>query len=175
MKITSLEANSRKRLFEVRTRNDDWTFPFTSADPPPSPADPVVQVFPDPELGHEGFTYVLQSGAEGTVHLDSVLEYNEAPGHMAELALYRLSTQARKRFKASPLSAREIARLLGTSPTQLYRLLDPTNYAKSAHQLLALLYVLKQEAVERQDWPDDNGLDLIDKLWSRNTGKRQQT
>ena len=29
------------------------------------------------------------------------------------------------------LSAREVARLLGTSPTQPYRLLDPTNYTKS--------------------------------------------
>lgn len=46
------------------------------------------------------------------------------------------------RFEASDLSAREVARALGTSPAQLYRLLDPTNYTKSVRQLLSLLYVL---------------------------------
>jgi hypothetical protein len=37
---------------------------------------------------------------------------------------------------------REIARRLGTSRAQLYRLLDPTNTRKSLRQLLALLHVL---------------------------------
>jgi hypothetical protein len=37
---------------------------------------------------------------------------------------------------------REIIRRLGTSPAQLYRLLDQTNYRKSVDQLLRLLQVL---------------------------------
>ena len=61
---------------------------------------------------------------------------------MADLALYRLSQRARTRFLDSGLSAREVARSLGTSPTQLYRLLDPTNYTKSLRQLMALLHLL---------------------------------
>jgi hypothetical protein len=93
-------------------------------------------------LGREAFTYILESGAEGTVHVDSVLEYNEDPSYMADLTLYRLTVEARSRFDASDLSAREIARRLETSPAQLYRLLDPTNYSKSIRQLLSLLYVL---------------------------------
>ena len=36
-------------------------------------------------------------------------------------------------------------RRLGTSPAQLYRLLDQTNYAKSVDQMLALLSVLDCE------------------------------
>ena len=102
-------------------------------------------MYVDPELGREGFTYRLASGAEGSVHLDSVLEYNEDPSYMAELTLYRLTLEAKKRFESSGLSAREVARLLGTSPTQLYRLLDPTNYGKSLKQLVALLYLLGAE------------------------------
>jgi hypothetical protein len=43
---------------------------------------------------------------------------------------------------ATGLSTREVARLLGTSVSQLYRLLDPTNYNKSLRQLIALLYYL---------------------------------
>lgn len=35
-----------------------------------------------------------------------------------------------------------MSHLLDTSPTQLYQLLDPTNYAKSLRQLISLLYVL---------------------------------
>ena len=117
-------------------------FPYAKAEPIPMTDDRIVEVFVDPELGREAFTYRLESGAEGSVHIDSVLEYNEDPGYMADLALYRLSQEARERFEASGLSAREVARSLGTSPTQLYRLLDPTNYTKSLRQLMALLYLL---------------------------------
>jgi hypothetical protein len=56
--------------------------------------------------------------------------------------LYRLTLEAQKRVAASPLSKREIVRRLGTSATQLYRLLDQTNFRKSVDQLLALLQVL---------------------------------
>jgi len=37
---------------------------------------------------------------------------------------------------------REVARRLGTSQTQLYRLLDPKNTTKSLRQVLALLHAL---------------------------------
>ena len=43
-----------------------------------------------------------------SVHIDSVLEYNEDPGYMADLALYRLSQEERERFEAYGLSAREV-------------------------------------------------------------------
>lgn len=142
MKISGVRANSRKRSFEVKTRTRSFVFPYSQSDPAPSSKDPVHEVFVDPELGREAFTYVLASGQEGTVHIDSVLEYNEDPKHMAELAMYRLTTEARERYEASPLSAREVARRLDTSPAQLYRLLDPTNYSKSMQQLVSLLYVL---------------------------------
>lgn len=145
MKITEVTGNSRRRVFEVRTRHGTLAFPYSESDPPPSPDDPLVRVFVDPELGRDGFTYELASGAEGSVHIDAVLEYNQDPSHMAELALYRLTTEAQEKFKESPLSVREAAHRLGTSPAQLYRLLDPTNYTKSLRQMLSLLYVLGYE------------------------------
>ena len=145
LKITKIEANNRKKVFEVHTRHGVWAFPYSRTEPPASSADPVTDVYSDAELGKEAFTYVLRSGVEGTVHIESVLEYNREPSHMADLMLYELTTVARKRFDGSPLSAREVARLLETSPAQLYRLLDPTNYNKSARQLLTLLSVLGVE------------------------------
>lgn len=145
MKISGVSVNNRRRLFEVRTRSGTYVFPFSECDPPPSPDNRIAEVAVDPELGREGFTYELESGAQGSVHIDSVLEYNKDPATMAELALYRLTVEAQEKFEQSPLSAREIARRLGTSPTQLYRLLDPTNYTKSLKQMLSLLYVLGYE------------------------------
>ena len=145
MKIQSVVANNRRRAFEVNTRREAFVFPYSQVSPSPSPTDRITEVFVDPELGREGFTYRLTSGAEGSVHLDAILEYNEDPSYMAELTLYRLTLEAKGRFDASGLSAREVARLLDTSPTQLYRLLDPTNYAKSLKQLVSLLYLLGAE------------------------------
>lgn len=142
MKITRVRANNRKRAFEVETRRETFLFPYSRATHAPSSSDPVDEVHVDTELGREAFTYSLSSGAEGTIHIDAVLEYNQDPTYLADLALYQLTTEARKRFETSQLSAREVARRLGTSPAQIYRLLDPTNYSKSVRQLLSLLYVL---------------------------------
>ena len=71
-----------------------------------------------------------------------MLEYNQDPRYLRELLLYKLTLEAQKRVEASPLSKREIIRLLGTSATQFYRLLDQTNTKKSVGQLLSLLHVL---------------------------------
>lgn len=96
----------------------------------------------DQELGREAFTYVLESGDEGSVHLDQVLEYNEDPNYLRDLLIYQLTVEAKKRVDESGLSRRELARRLKTSVPQLYRLLDTTNTRKSMNQLISLLQVL---------------------------------
>jgi hypothetical protein len=154
MKILGVAANNRKHAFEVRTHRKVFVFPYSKANPVPTTTDRIEDVFVDPELGREGFSYRLYSGAEGSIHIDDVLEYNEDPSYMAEVTLYRLTQEARKRYESSGLSAREVSRWLGTSPAQLYRLLDPTNYSKSLRQLISLLYVLGCEVeVEVKDRP----------------------
>lgn len=145
MKLVKVVGNNRKHLFEVHLHDRDLAMPYSKVDPAPSANDRLTEVFVDPELGREGFTYRLRSGKEGSVHIDSVLEYNEDPSYLAELTMYRLTQAARERFDASELSAREISRRLGTSPAQLYRLLDPTNYTKSLRQLFSLLHLLGYE------------------------------
>jgi len=145
VKIASVAANNRKRAFEVVTRRGQWLFPYSKAEPSPTPSDPLVELYIDPELGREGFTYLLASGAEGSVHIDHVLDYNEEPGYMRDLLLYNLTVEALDRIETSPLSKREIIRRLGTSPAQFYRLIDPTNYRKSVDKLLSLLQVLDCE------------------------------
>ena len=142
MKIRSVTHNNRKKAFEVKTSRRTFQLPYSKVAPQPSVADPITRLFVDKELGREGFTYVLESGREGTVHVEQVLEYNQDPRYLRDALLYKLTLEAQKRVKTSPLSKREIIRRLGTSATQLYRLLDQKNYRKSVDQLLSLLHVL---------------------------------
>jgi len=143
VKIRAVKANHRRKVFEARTSNGKWlALPFARLEVQPTPEDPLAKVFIDKELGGEGFTYVLQSGREGTVHIDHVLEYNKDPDSLRDLLLYRLTLEAQKRIAAKSLAKREIIRRLGTSPAQLYRLLDQTNYRKSVDQMFRLLQVL---------------------------------
>lgn len=145
MKIRMVNVNRRKKAFEVSAGRRRMSFPFARSEPAPTLEDPVAQVYVDSELAREGFSFVLESGREGTVHIEQVLEYNEDPIYLRNLLLYKLTVEARHRVEAGPLAKRELIRRLGTSPTQFYRLLDPANDRKSIDQMLRLLQVLDCE------------------------------
>ena len=145
MKIKKVVPNNRKKAFEIQAQGGLYTFPYAKLEPRPSSRNRIERVYVDRELGGEGFSYILESGEEGTVHVDQVLEYNQDPGYLADLLLYQLTLEAQKRVRKSSLSVREIIRRLGTSAPQFYRLLDQTNYKKSVRQMLSLLYLLDCE------------------------------
>ena len=135
---------NRKGEFRVVTRSGTAyaAFPYLKAEPRPDASNKVVEVVVDRELASEAFTYKLASGAEGSVHLEQVLEYNRDPRTLRDALLYKLSLEAERRVAQIGQSRRELARRLGTSLSQLYRLLDPTNTKKSIDPLVALLQVL---------------------------------
>lgn len=142
-KIRRVRVNNRKAQLEVVTANGSvYPLPFSQLSPRPTAANRVCEAGPDRELANEAVTYTLDSGAEGSVHIDSVLEYNQDPRYLSELMLHKLTVDARKRIEACGLSRREVARRLGTSLPQLYRLLDPANTTKSLNQMVSLLHVL---------------------------------
>ena len=145
MKIKKVSHNNRKKAFEVATYSQGYLFPYAKLEIQPSRENPISRVYVDKELGNEAFSYELESGDEGTVHIDHVLEYNRDPRYMRDLLLYKLTLAAQDRVKNSPLSKRELIRRLGTSPAQFYRLLDQTNYKNSIDQLMALLHILDCE------------------------------
>jgi len=143
MKIRSVTVNNRRSQVELTVRSGDvYPVPFARLDPSPTPSDRVREAYVDHELANEAVTYVLESGAEGVVHLDQALEYNQDPSYLADLLVHQLTAEAVQRVEASGLSRRELARRLKTSVPQLYRLLDPTNKRKSISQLVSLLHVL---------------------------------
>jgi hypothetical protein len=142
MKIDAVKPNNHRKAFEVKVGSRNLLYPYAKLDLRPGRGNGIVEVCVDGEIGDEGFTYLLESGDEGTVHVEQVLEYNEDPGYLTELLIYRLTLEAQKRVEESPLSKREIIRRLGTSATQFYRLLDQTNYRKSIGQIVSLLHLL---------------------------------
>jgi len=145
MKIRSVSINNRKRAFEVRTWRQPYLFPYSKVRPSPGKDDPIIETSIDKELGREAFSFELASGKIGTVHIEQVLEYNQDPGYLRDLLLYKLTVAAQDRVEQSDLSKREIIRRLDTSPAQFYRLLDTTNYRKSVDKVLFLLHVLDCE------------------------------
>jgi hypothetical protein len=145
VKIDSVKANNHRRVFEVTAGEHVFDYPYARNDALPTPGDPIVDLYIDAELGHEGFTYTLASGAEDSVMMDWVLDYNEDPAYMRDLLLHNLTVSAIEGVRREGVAKREIARRLGTSPTQLYRLLDTTNYQKSVDAMLDLLRVLDCE------------------------------
>lgn len=142
MKIRGVVANNRRKAFEVRTNARSYPFPYALLRLRPTRENRVREAFPDEELGMEGFTYRLEDGSEDTVPIDAVLEYNRDPDHLSELLLHKLTLEARTALEESDLSKREVIRQLGTSASQLYRLLDPAYQAKSVGQMVSLLHLL---------------------------------
>jgi len=143
MKIRSLKMNNHKKAFELRTYKDRYEYPYAMLDTQPTDDDKIVNAYVDPELGNEAITYKLASGTEDTIHIDRVLEYNRDPSYMRDLLLYKLTIEAKKLVESSPVGIRELSRRLGTSPTQIYRLLDEENTRKSLDRVFELLSVLQ--------------------------------
>jgi len=143
MKIRSVDINNRRKEFSVLTYSGiRYTFPYAESTPRPDTSNRIESVCVDKELANEAITYVLQSGDEGSIHIEQILDYNEDPAYLADLLTYKLTLEAQQRIESSGLSRRQIAKRLNTSLPQLYRLLDSANTRKSMNQLVTLLHVL---------------------------------
>ena len=102
MKIRSVTANNRKNEFVIANRGgQEFSFPYLKAEPQPSADNRIQDVYVDKELGNEAITYVLESGSEGTIHIDQVLEYNEDPEYFADLLTYKLTLEAKRQVESS--------------------------------------------------------------------------
>jgi len=142
MKIENVAVNNRKKALEIDTPKGKFSLPFSRLKLRTSAKDRIKSVYVDSELGNNAVTYVLESGKEDSVHLDAFLDYNRDPDFMREITLHKLTVDAVRLVKKSGLSKHELVRRLKTSPSQLYRLLDPANYKKSMDEMMRLLAVL---------------------------------
>src|SRR5215510_3142383 len=115
MKIRSVRFNNKRKDFQVALSRKKYAFPYVKASPSPKSDDPVTRVYVDKELGGEGFTYELQSGKTGTVHVEQVLEYNRDPNYLRDLMLYKLTPEAQRRLAHRHPPPRANLRSLPTS------------------------------------------------------------
>lgn len=146
MKIREVKINNSKKTIDIKTSKGQYSLPFTKLENRPSIKNRISKIFVDKELANKAVTYILESGAEESIHLDAFLDYNRDPDYWRELTLHQLTVDAIRLIKASGLSKNEIVRRLKTSPSQLYRLLDPTNYKKSIDEMFRLIAVLGHRA-----------------------------
>jgi|FLYM01.1.fsa_nt_gi hypothetical protein len=141
-KITNVTLNQRKKQIEIQIKDQSWSLPFSKLMTPPSPQDPIVDIWIDSEMGSKGVTYVLLSGNTDSVPLDAFLDFNRDPELIREMELHRLTLVACAAVEKSGLSKRDLSRRMGTSMSQLLRVLDPANSKKTFDQLLKLFTVL---------------------------------
>lgn len=142
MTIKFAKINHHKKCLEIETPKGLLALPFSKLRLMPSSEDPIVEIYVDEDLASEAVTYKLKSGLEDSIHVDAFLDYNEDPDYMKKLALYNVTIRALELVEKANISKREIARRLSTSPPQLYRLLDTSNYSKSIDQMVRLIAAL---------------------------------
>lgn len=143
MKIKKVQANNRKKCFEIVTADSRrLEYPYSRLRNKPAADDRIADVRVDLEVGGDGFTYTVESGKEDTIPLDQVLEYNKDTDYLREMLLYKLTLKARKLLQERGISKREVTRRLHTSPVQIYRLLDQTFHHKTIDQMIRLLAAL---------------------------------
>lgn len=134
-----------KSAFKFGQKKGILDLPFARLRLKPTKTKRIDKIYVDRELGSKAITYRLTNGKEDSVHIDAFLDYNKDPDFLRDLVLHQLSIEAVKMLKKSKLSKQTVIRRLSTSPSQLYRLLDPANYHKSIDEMLRLLAVLGYE------------------------------
>jgi len=155
----------------VETARGVFECPWAHLEVVPSSKDPIERVGPDPEIGNEGFTYRLSSGAEGTVHVDHILRLAGDPECLRVELLYGLTNEARDVLRASGRTKRSLCRQLGTSLAQMARLLDPTNTRKSIDQMVRLMGAMGK----RVEFRVANGLNRGQSPPARSARRRGQS
>ena len=144
MKILDVKTDEKKSEFYVSLSSGKaYAFPYAKAEPEPTATDKVAKIFIDEETGNETFTFVLESGKEGLVHAEQLLDYHLDPEYMARMLTHRLSVEAKSRMEESRLSCHEAAKRLDIPLSQLRRLVDTADTDKPIEQLIALLYALR--------------------------------
>jgi hypothetical protein len=144
VKIRSVRFDNRRQAFLVSAAGKTYEMPYAAMDRRRGRRR-MVRAFVDPELGREAFTFETGDGEVGAVHIDNVLLHGGDPRAERDDTLYRLTLAAEEALIESGVGKRALARRVGTSMSQLARLLDATNRTKSIEQMMTLLRALGRD------------------------------
>jgi hypothetical protein len=90
----NFSTGERKAQVELTTRSGEvYPVPFSRLDPRPTSTNRICDAYVDRELANEAVTYALESGAEGVVHIEQALEYNQDPAYFADLLVQQLTAE----------------------------------------------------------------------------------
>lgn len=141
-KFKKVRFDNKKRVFNLEyTSGLKLACPYSAL----GIRDKVVEAGPDPEVGCHSFYFVLSNGKKDYVPYDQPLHIAQNPEYVRETTLYEITKYLNGVIKKSKVSKRELARRLGTSLSQLARLLDTTNYKKELSRLIELAAILNYE------------------------------
>lgn len=105
----------------------------------------VLEAGPDEESGRHSFYFVLDNGKKDFVPFDQPLYIVQHPEYVKHQTLYEVTKKLNRFIEQEKVPKRELARRLGTSLSQLARLLDTTNYKKELSRLIELAAMLNYE------------------------------
>lgn len=141
-KFKKVELDNRKRVFYLQyTSGLKMECPYSAL----GIRGKVIEAGPDSETGRHSFYFTLENGRKEFVPFDQPLYIVQNPEYVKEQTLYEVTKQLHEFIKESKVSKRELARRLGTSLSQLSRLLDATNYKKGLSRLIELAAMLNYE------------------------------
>ena len=142
--IKDVEINNKRKVITITIsgKRKSYDLPFWRLRIKPTLNDRIHDCFIDPDLGMESITYTLESGTTDSIHLDAFLDFNNDPDHLRKNRLYDYTNQANDFIDNYDVSISELARMMNSSRSQVYRLLDPANNSKSVDSMLRLLGVL---------------------------------
>jgi hypothetical protein len=141
-KFKSIELDNKKRVFHLTyTSGLQIECPYSAL----GIRGKVIAAAPDNETGRHSFYFTLENGTKEFVPFDQPLHIVQHPEYVKEQTLYEVTKQLHAFVKKSNVSKRELARRLGTSLSQLARLLDAANYKKELARLIELAALLNYE------------------------------
>lgn len=141
-KFKKVTFDNKKRIFHLEyTSGLKVDCPYSSL----GIREKVTGAAPDAEVGEHSFYFVLESGKKDYVPYDQPLHIVQNPEYAKEQTLYQMTKAINEFLRKEKVPKRELARRLGTSMSQLARLLDTTNYKKELSRLIEIAAMLNYE------------------------------
>jgi len=141
-KFKKAEFDNRKRVFHLEyTSGLKIECPYSAL----GIHGKVIESAPDTEAGHHSFYFILENNKKEFVPFDQPLYITQNPEYVKQHTLYEVTKQLNEFIERGKVSKRELARRLGTSLSQLARLLDSSNYKKELSRLIELAAILDYE------------------------------
>lgn len=141
-KFKKVTFDNKKRVFHLEyTSGLNVDCPYSAL----SIREKVIEAAPDPEVGDHSFYFVLESGKKDYVPYDQPLHISQNPEYLKQQTLYEMTKAINEFIRKEKVPKRELARRLGTSMSQLSRILDTTNYKKELSRLIEIAAMLNYE------------------------------